>query len=281
MCRSFLSQKNILYKLYFQHTLTSKTSSTLPRNLPPPEFHSSRGHTTISNRSVSSNTQSRDPNTIGHFNSTLQSSSINTSTRGDIPTSNGGSIIGSLCPVHEAEAVANKHDTNNLPGHDTTGNGPKVQVDSHFSSSSLQSSSSSGSTCASTSTCKLQNSPPSNLSTTVPLPPENTVIQEDINRINREGLTSHMNQAKIIKRNSTAISNASVSSKPQKFTTFCTPEAQIMVSPPPKEFSSTSIIKSPLPSALSSSSSSSGLAGSTISPVSSPTVSFADKPTYS
>ena len=150
----------------------------------------------------------------------------------------------------------------------------------NISSTSLQSSSSSsGSTTASTSTCKFQSSPP-------PKTSADGTSQHSNNRDSMQFFDLKHNsslqcadtnvETEKVKRipsalhsSSTATSSAS-NSKSQKFTTFCTPEVQIVNSPPPpKEFGGiSSKVKVPLPSALSTSSSSSGIAGSTISPVS-------------
>ena len=255
-----------------------KNPTTLPRNLSATEIHSSRCSSNNITRSASNSDNNKGKTLNIHQNLPVRTGSITHTKRTDDSMPDGGTLSGTLCRMHEAEAVAIKAENTKSKGHDITCNNSTTQADSHFSSTSLQSSSSSGSTTASTSTCKFQNSPPSTLPKPMSLSNEDNPFKEGTQRVSGE--ISELNYSSI-KRNSTATPNMNLNSKPQKFTTFCIPEAQILISPPPKEFDSNNIkMKSPLPSALSSSSSSSGLAGSTISPVSSPTVSFADKPTY-
>ena len=190
-----------------------------------------------------------------------------------------GSVVpGALCRLHEAEANAIKTGGPKSITHDTSRNISNPPAESHFSSTSLQSSSSSGSTTASTSTCKFQNSPPSTLPKQMPSSSDYNTCIENSEPLRREISSSDSSS---MKRSSTAASINAIIQKPHKLTTFSIPEAQIVISPPPKEFDTNNIkIKSSFPSALSSSSSSSGIAGSSTSPASSPTVSFADKPTY-
>ena len=240
----------------------TKTSATLPRNLPPVEQHSTRCPVNTNNRSI-----------VGAENGKLKS----TLKRTETSIQEAGAISsGALCRMHEAEANA----ISTKPRLDDTLH--NMQGNSHFSSSSLQSSSSSGSTTASTATCKFQNSPPSTLpnpSSSSPEAPSN--FRDNVQPLRRDVVPLTDPASSSIKRSSTAASINAIIQKPQKLTTFCIPESQIVISPPPKEFeTTTSKIKSPLPSALSTSSSSSGIAGSSTSPASSPTVSFAEKPTY-
>ena len=90
---------------------------------------------------------------------------------------------------------------------------------------------------------------------------DSSIIQDNDDLDVNVPLTDPTNSS--IKRSSTAASINAIIQKPQKLTTFCIPESQIVISPPPKEFETTSTkIKSPLPSALSSSSSSSIWIGS-------------------
>ena len=239
---------------------SSKTSATLPRNLPPAEQHSTRCPANSNNRI-----------TAGNDNVKLKSTLKRTEVQ-EVGTVSAGA----LCRIHEAEANGM---SNKLIVNDQSHN---IQGDSHFSTSSLQSSSSSGSTTASTATCKFQNSPPSTLPNPGAVPPEApSMFRENTQPLRRDIVPLTDPTSNPIKRSSTAASINAIIQKPPKLTTFSIPESQIVISPPPKEFETTSIkIKSPLPSALSTSSSSSGIAGSSTSPVSSPTVSFADKPTY-
>jgi hypothetical protein len=198
----------------------------------------------------------------------------------DGSTQDGSIVPGGLCRIHEAEANSIKIGSNKSIAHDTSRIISNPPTESHFSSTSLQSSSSSGSTTASTSTCKFQNSPPSTLPKQMSSASDCNTFIENSEPLRRESFSSGANSSSI-KRSSTASSINAIIQKPQKLTTFSIPEAQIVISPPPKEFDTNNIkIKSSFPSVLSSSSSSSGIAGSSTSPASSPTVSFADKPTY-
>ena len=250
----------------FTFTTNAKVPSTLPRILPP----------VSETQSIRFSSNSNNRNAVIASDTTKLKSNLK---RVDNAIQEGGITPGSLCRIHEAKAKATKMEITKQSNNDNH-NGFSTQRDSHFSSSSLQSSSSSASTATSTSTCKLQSSPPSTLPKPVSFSNATTSFKNSPQQIRMDASSSDSGNSSL-KRSSTAASINSIITKPPKLTTFSTPQAQVVMSPPPKEFdTNTTRLKSPLPSALSSSSSSSGIAGSSTSPVSSPTVSFADKPTY-